>query len=73
MLFTYKKETTKLTKCRHHAEFLEEASKTRKVPKGLNSVEQTKGLEGRITGILLAAELEILAKLKEHYDELHQR
>ena len=78
MLFTYKKETTKLTKCKHHAEFLEEASKTRVIPKGLqlkfklNAVEQTRGLEARITGILLAAELEIVEELREHYKELSE-
>lgn len=79
LLYQYKKNNTKLTKSIHHCEFLQDCLKQRRVPKGLklqltlNAVDQDKGLEGRIAGILIQAELEILEELISHYEELNEK
>ena len=76
LLLEYKKDSTKLAKSVHHTQFLSECQKDRKIPKGLqlrvnlNVMDGDKSLMGRIQGIVFTAEMEILAKLINHYQEL---
>ena len=76
MLFEYNKYHTKITKCIHHQEFLETCRAGHKMPKGLqlkftlNAVNQDRGLEARIQGILMQAKIEILEDIINHYKEL---
>ena len=59
LLFEYKKRNTKITKTVHHQEFLEECREKRIMMKGLqlkltlNVMDQDRGLEVRIQGILI--------------------
>ena len=75
LLFEYKKDSTKLTKCTHHYEFLSQCRKDHKVPRGLqlklelNIVDQDPSLLRRIKGILTQAELEILEETINNYEE----
>lgn len=78
LLFEYKKTNTKVIKGLHHLEFLQECRNKRKTPAGLqlkfdlNAVDQDNGLKGRILGILITAEMEIMEELVQHYDTLNQ-
>ena len=79
LLFQYKKYNTKLAKSKHHSEFLQECRHKRQIPRGLqlrltiNVVEEDKGLEGQIKGILMQTELEILDEIITCYGELNEK